>query len=226
MPDRDRQVHRWHDPALLDHLRRVREPWDRLTQRIVQAVLAKFLPNPAGPLVEIGAGGGQLRDWLPAILAAETIHTEPSEPFLDSLRGRYPDAKTLSACATNLPFTPGSVGAVLGLCVLDTVPDLASVRDELRRVLRPGAVVVHFLDLATSPDCLFPELIARGEIPLTNFARDPALLSVLPAQKKALLPPADDFDEVIAVGWEAFHRFVGMLERTTRSRPTSARIAE
>lgn len=221
---------RWSDPALLDHLARVRAPWDRLTRRIVAAALARFLPvsppgaarlwqQPSaapgdwnGPVVEIGAGGGQLREWLPPEVAAVTTHTEPSEPFLRALRRRFPEAATSPAEATALPFEPGTVRAVLGLCVLDTLADLPSVRDELRRVLRPGGVVLHFLDLATSPDSLFPELIAGGELPLTNFARDPALRDVLSDAQKAVLPPADDFDEVLAVRWDDFTRFAGMLE--------------
>jgi SAM-dependent methyltransferase len=204
---------RWHDPALLDHLARLRAPWEPLTLRIVRAVLAKFLPPAPAPLVEIGAGGGQLRDWLTPELAASTTHTEPSEPFVAALRWHHPGASAIRAEATALPFAPGVVGAVLGLCVFDTLTDLASVRDELRRVLRPGGAVVHFLDLATSPDCLFPELIAGGELPLTNFARDVGLLGVLTDAQRALLPPADEFDEILAVKWEAFRSFVEMLER-------------
>jgi SAM-dependent methyltransferase len=204
---------RWHDPALIDHLARVRKPWETLTRRIVQATLAKFLPASPGPVVEIGAGGGQLREWLPNELAAHVTHTEPSEPLLAVLREKYPDARAIQAEADALPFESGSVGAVLALCVFDTLPNLAAVRDELKRVLRPGGVVIHLLDLSTSPDCLFPELIARGEIPLTNFARDSALLEVLTDAQRALLPPVDDFDEVIAVKWDAFRAFVGMLEQ-------------
>src|SRR4051812_46161770 len=120
---------RWHDPALLDHLARVREPWDALTHRVVRATLAKFLSSPPGPLVEIGAGGGQLREWLPPELAADTTHTEPSEPFAQALRERHPGARVLRAEASALPFEAGAIGAVLALCVFDTLPDLASVRD-------------------------------------------------------------------------------------------------
>jgi SAM-dependent methyltransferase len=203
---------RWHDPALIDHLARVRKPWGELTRRIVRAVLTKFLPTPSGPVVEIGAGGGQLREWLPPELASDVVHTEPSEPFVQALRERHSGANAIRAEASALPFESASVGAVLGLCVFDTLSDLASVRDELARVLRPGGAVVHFLDLATSPDCLFPELIAGGELPLTNFARDSALLEVLTDVQKALLPAADEFDEVLAVRWDAWKAFVGMLE--------------
>jgi len=209
-------IARWHNPALLDHLIRVRQPWDRLTQRIVRAVLARHLPVPCNSLVEIGAGGGQLREWLPAEIAAVTTHTEPSQPFVEAFRHRYPDANVLAADASKLPVASESVSGVLALCVLDTLPNLATVRNELHRVLKPGGVVIHFLDLATSPDTLFPELIAGGEVPLTNFARDPGLLEVLPESKKALLPVADDFDEVLAVRWDAFVPFVGMLAKANQ----------
>ena len=206
-------LERWANPALIDHLARVRQPWDAPVRRIVRAALAKWLPTLAAPVVEIGAGGGQLREWLPPELAEVTVHTEPSKPFLEVFCQRHPDANILQAEASALPFESSSVGAVLALCVFDTLHDLASVRDELQRVLKPGGVVIHFLDLSTSPDCLFPELIAGGELPLTNFAADPALLDVLTDAQKALLPQSDEFDEVIAVKWEAFRALVGMLER-------------
>lgn len=212
MPTDPSTPQRWHDPALLDHLERARKPWDAPVRRAVTAVLARFLPSPAASLVEIGAGGGQLRDWLPRELLSATTHTEPSEPFLSALRDRHPEAKVVRADAVQLPFADGSASAVLGLCVVDAVPDLAAVRDECRRVLRPGGGVVHFLDLSTNPDAAFAELIAAGELPLPNFAAEPTLLEALTDARKALLPPADEFDEVLAVGWEAFSRFVGMLE--------------
>jgi hypothetical protein len=45
---------KWHDPALLDHLVRVRRPWDTLVRRVVRATLKRYLSNPPGVLVEIG----------------------------------------------------------------------------------------------------------------------------------------------------------------------------
>ncbi len=200
----------WHDPALLDRLDRLRAPWDGLTRRIVEAVVRRFVPP--GPLVEVGAGGGQLRPWLPHDRAADATHTDSSAPFLDVLRGRFPDASVKLAEVTALPFPDGSLAGVLGLCVLDTLPDLGAARDEFRRALRPGGAVVHFLDLATSPVGAFAEIVAGGELPLPNFARDPGVLDVLTAAQQARLPAADDFDEVLAVPWAAFTTFVGMLK--------------
>ena len=202
---------RWANPALIDHLARVRQPWAPLTQRIACAVVAQWCPPSAALVVEIGAGGGQLREWLPPQVAAITTQTEPSAAFLERLRQRYPGAKTLRADATLLPFASGSVDLVLALCVFDTLPDLASVRDELQRVLRPGGAVIHFLDLATSPDCVFPELIAGGELPLTNFAGDLALRDMLTDAQTAYLPAVEEFDDILAVQWIAFRSFVEML---------------
>ncbi|MSR53639.1 MAG: class I SAM-dependent methyltransferase [Gemmataceae bacterium] len=204
---------RWGDPSLLDHLQRVRRPWNRLTRRIVCGILATVAPEDTGSaIVEIGAGDGQLREWLPSACLPNLTHSEPSEPFLQRLRQRFPEAHAIHAKATSLPFETASVAAVLGLCVFDSLPDLPTVRDELRCVLRQNGVVVHFLDLATNPDCLFPELIAHGEIPLTNFARDPALLAVLSDGQKALLPVTKDFDEILAIDGRAFAKYVTMLE--------------
>ncbi|QDU18490.1 methyltransferase domain-containing protein [Urbifossiella limnaea] len=198
----------WHDPALLARLARVRAPWDALTARVVRAAVARFVPP--GLLVEVGAGGGQLRAWLPPDRAADTTHTDTSAPFLDVLRADYPDAAVALAPVTALPFADGALAGVLGLCVLDALPDAAAARDEFRRVLRPGGVVLHVLDLATSPGGAFAELIARGEFPLPNFARDPGVLEALTDAQRALLPAADDFDEVLAVPWAAYSRFAGM----------------
>ncbi|HYH67926.1 MAG TPA: class I SAM-dependent methyltransferase [Urbifossiella sp.] len=198
----------WHDPALLARLDRVRAPWDALTRRVVRAAVSRFVPP--GPLVEVGAGGGQLRAWLPPDRLADATHTDTSAPFLDVLRTRFPDAAVTPAPVTALPFADGSLAGVLGLCVLDTLPDLGAARDEFRRVLRPGGVVLHVLDLATSPGAAFAELIARGEFPLPNFARDPGVLEVVTEAQRALLPAADDFDEVLAVPWAAFADFARM----------------
>lgn len=213
---------RWADPGLLAHLARVRAPWDAPVRRAARAAAARFVPGAGGAAVELGAGGGQLRDWLPPALAAELVLTEPSAPFAAALRERHPGATVLAARADALPLPTGSARAALGLCVFDTLRDLGSVRDELRRVLRPGGAVLHLIDLATSPDGLFPELIAGGAVPLTNFARDPALLEVLTDAQRAALPPAGDFDEVLAVPWGPFRALLELLAAT--GHPLRARL--
>lgn len=202
---------RWSDTSLLSRLDIARQPWESASRRIVTAVLNRFLPRLDGPIVEIGAGDGQLRRWLPPMILHRVTHSEPSATFLDALTRRHPDATTLQADAATLPFPDRSVSAILGLCVLDAVPDLSAVRDECRRVLSTGGMLIHFLDLSTNPDAAFAELLAGGETPLPNFTQEPGLLEECPATMRSRLPQTDEFDEILAADGLSLARTLAAL---------------
>jgi SAM-dependent methyltransferase len=158
----------------LDLLDQRRAPYAELLARIVGEALARFPPLPAGPIVEIGAGRGQLRAWLPQALAGRTIHTDPSRPALRALRARAPDAVTRLAKAHALPFSAGACAAVVGLCVFDAVGDENAAVAEAARVLAPGGRFVHFLDMATLLETPFAKLATSGLVPIPNVLGDPA----------------------------------------------------
>lgn len=187
----------WSDAASLAPLDRARRPFDPLTRRVVHAACDRFLADPPedAPVVEVGAGLGQLRAWLPDRLRDRVTHTEPAPAYLAEFRRRHPDARLQVANAYHLPWPDGSLAAVLGLCVFDTLEEPARFRDELRRVLAPGGRFVHFLDLGTDLGSLFRELAADGRVPLPNF-RHP-----------------DSADDLLLAPWPAFAAVVGALER-------------
>jgi SAM-dependent methyltransferase len=158
----------------LDLLEERRAPYGELLQGIVIDTLEQFPPAPGGPIVEIGAGAGQLGEWLPPVLSARTVHTDPSERALRKLIQRAPNAKTNVASAERLPFDDGSVALVLGLCVFDAVGDEAAAVREIARVLCRGGRFVHFLDMATLLEGPFLQLAKTGFVPLPNVFGDPA----------------------------------------------------
>jgi SAM-dependent methyltransferase len=169
--------------SALELLRERRAPYADLIAAIVGDTLADTLRDgPAAreaPLVEIGAGSGQLRAWLPPAARARAIHTDPSGPALRLLRAAAPEAQTRVAAADELPFADGGVGGVLGLCVFDAVvagarDDAAAAVREIARVLAPGAPFVHFLDMATLLEGPFAKLAASELIPIPNLFSDPA----------------------------------------------------
>jgi SAM-dependent methyltransferase len=177
----------------LSALEAARAPFASLTAAVVGAVVRRYVPEAsAAPLAEIGAGDGQLRRWLPAPLHARTTHTEILDALVARLHQRHPDAHVARADAVALPFPSGSLAAVVGLCVLDDVAQPARVRDEIRRVLVPGGVVIHFLDLSTNPSAIFAELDQMGEVPLPNFFVDLALSSPGVAAQAPACGPLDD----------------------------------
>lgn len=157
----------------LDLLRQRREPYGGLLAEIVAEIFDRFPPVPDKPIVEIGAGTGQLRAWMPATWRERMIHTDPSESALRVLRERAPDAKTRVASAHHLPFDDGAAGAVVGLCVFDALSAEAAAVAEIGRVLAPGGCFVHVMDMATLLEAPFAKLAASGLVPIPNVFGDP-----------------------------------------------------
>jgi SAM-dependent methyltransferase len=160
--------------AALALLRQRRAPYAELFKEIVAETLERFPLPPDQPVVEIGSGTGQLRQWLPASLRERMLHTDPSEPALRELRQWAPDAKTRVASAETLPFDAGTTSGVIGLCVFDAIRDQSSVLEEIARVLCPQGRFVHLMDMATLLEAPFEKLWASGLVPIPNVFGDPA----------------------------------------------------
>jgi len=163
----------------LDLLARRRAPYAELLSGITGDVLARFPIGEGGAVLELGAGTGALRAWLPGAIAARAVHTDPSPGALARLRGRHRDARAAAARAERLPIRDRACGAVLGLCVFDAIHaggagvERAAVA-EIARVLAPGGRFVHLLDMATLLDAPFAKLVAGGLVPIPNVFSDPA----------------------------------------------------
>jgi SAM-dependent methyltransferase len=159
--------------AALDLLARRRAPYADALAAIAADVLARFPPVDGRPVLEIGAGAGQLRGWLPAALRERTIHSEPSRAAARALRGQDADAAVARASAEALPVAAGTCGAVVGLCVFDAVGDAQAAVAEIGRVLAPGGRFVHLLDMATLLEQPFAKLASSGLVPIPNVFGDP-----------------------------------------------------
>src|SRR5262245_11511051 len=132
------------EQAVFDKLRDLegeRARYHALAARVVSSTLARELPAE-GLVVEIG-GDGHPRTLLPAELGTRLVHTE-------------------KAGTERLPFADGEVAALVGLCVLDVLPDLPAAIAELRRVLRPGGRVIHFLDQNPYLKSIFARVASLG----------------------------------------------------------------
>ena len=181
---RDRKAQR--DDALLaalELLAQRRAPYARLLSAIAGDTLTRFLPGAGAggaprPIVEIGAGVGQLRSWLPPAVTGRAIHTDPAPRALQRLRKRADGTVVIAAAqAQALPFADGACDGVIGLCVFDAIhaagAEAAAVA-EIARVLPAGGRFVHLLDMATLLDAPFAKLSAGGLVPIPNVFSDPA----------------------------------------------------
>lgn len=152
---------------------RVRAPFHALLQQVIHATCERFPPPAAGPLVELGAGDGQLLPLLPGTWAPRLIHTEPLPRCAEAFAQRHPTAQLRRAASDALPFDAGSVAGVVALCVLDLVADLQPTVQELQRVLARGARVWHFLDQTPFPSPLLESLAPIHQVPLPNVFGGP-----------------------------------------------------
>jgi SAM-dependent methyltransferase len=154
-------------------LERRRAPYAEALAAIAGDVLARFPPLDGRPLLEIGAGNGQLRAWLPAPLRARVVHSEPSAAAARALHRRAGGAAVIRAAAEALPVSSGACGAALGLCVFDAVADAAAAAAELARAVAPGGRFIHLIDMATLLEQPFAKLATSGLVPIPNVFGDP-----------------------------------------------------
>lgn len=124
------------------------------------ALLREALRDVAGPTLEIGVGTGRVA--LPLAAAGQRlVGVDISLAMLAALHDKSPSAIPLvQADATRLPFRDSSFGGAVVAHVLHLVSDWRAVIGELRRVVRPGGVLLATRGAA--PSGLWAEITRRA----------------------------------------------------------------
>jgi SAM-dependent methyltransferase len=150
-PDDIRDVNvRYHDLAASAYDAKWGIDYGPSGQAQVLGKLRKALGAVAGPYesaLEIGAGTGYFSlNLLSAGVIENATCTDISPGMIEALRANAArlglHVETAVAEAQALPFADESFDLVLGHAVLHHLPDLAAAFAELRRVLRPGGLLV------------------------------------------------------------------------------------
>jgi len=89
---------------------------------------------PGGLMVELGSGGGYLKDIEPSAITSDVV----------------PDVADRVIDARKLPFEDKSVGALLLIHVFHHIPDVEGFFREARRALVPGGVI-SMIEVAHTP---------------------------------------------------------------------------
>lgn len=143
---------------------RKRRAWDAsnpgnlaIRRELGTAVVDTVLSRPHGDAVlDVGCGSGWvLRLLVEAGVAPERLHgVELLEHRVAAARASLPAARLAVADARQLPYDDATMGAVLFLTVLSSMPDEeAQVRalGEARRVLRPTGTIVTYEPAVGNP---------------------------------------------------------------------------
>lgn len=123
------------------------EAYDRFMGRYSR-LLAPQLADLAGlkpglRVLDVGCGPGALTAELVDRLGAEAVTAvDPSVPFVEAARARHPGVDVHLGVAEELPFEADAFDAALAQLVVHFMADPIGGLTEMRRVTRPGGVVV------------------------------------------------------------------------------------
>jgi predicted TPR repeat methyltransferase len=110
---------------------------------ICLALLARYLPRGASPVLDAGAGTGLIGDWL-AIVGyphVEALDVSPGMLAVAKRKGSYKALHNL-ALGSPLPFSDGHFAAVVSAGVFTTGHVGKEGLDELVRITRSGGILV------------------------------------------------------------------------------------
>jgi SAM-dependent methyltransferase len=112
----------WHRQIILEKkfLRKLYERW-------YQHFLSEIPDLPEGELVELGSGGGFLKDLEPRLIATDLLYLPTND---------------LTFSALEMPFKNNSVAAIFMVDTLHHIPDMKKFFREVERVLVAGGKII------------------------------------------------------------------------------------
>jgi SAM-dependent methyltransferase len=112
--------------------------------RLLSPQMADLAGIAAGQrALDVGCGPGALTTELVRRLGPEAVAAvDPSEPFVAAARDRHPGVDVREAPAEHLPFADDGFDATLAQLVVHFMADPVAGLAEMRRVTRPGGVIV------------------------------------------------------------------------------------
>ena len=97
---------------------------------------------PGQRVLDVGCGPGALTAvLLDRVGAGKVTAVDPSEPFVEAARLRFPDVDVQRAPAEDLPFEADTFDAAIAQLVVHFMTDPVAGLREMRRVTRPAGVV-------------------------------------------------------------------------------------
>ena len=121
----------------------------------VQRQRAKIVPRAQGRVLEIGIGTGRNLPFYDKSRLQQLYGLDPAAQMHPKARQRMLDAglevELLELPAEKIPMADASFDTVITTFTLCTIPDAVAALREMRRVLKPGGLLL-FCEHGTAPD--------------------------------------------------------------------------
>lgn len=109
-----------------------------------EAIQRRLLPQRPNQALDLGSGTGRFSPLLAEWLSCRIVGVEPSPRMRAAalIENAHPAVDYVGGNATSVPLTDGSCDAAWLAFMVHHVPDRPAAARELRRVLRPGGLVL------------------------------------------------------------------------------------
>lgn len=164
-------IYRKGDIPQLEGFERRRMFVARATRRLMRGIYKMHFQGDE-KILEIGSGIGFLYRHFPEHKGV-FIQTDYVASFLKEARKRSPEGTYAAGSVYKLPFKDESFDVVLGLNAYDNFPALEEAIKETARVLKPGGLFLHMMDLLPNSEVLeakFPGNLGVDENPHAYFS--------------------------------------------------------
>jgi SAM-dependent methyltransferase len=217
------------------------EKYGRFMGRYSEPLAASFVDvaglSAGQRVLDVGCGPGALTAQLVDRVGADRVTAiDPSAPFLEAARSRFPDVEVLEGSAEDLPFDDDTFDAALAELVVHFMTDPVAGLREMARVTRPGGVVaacVWDMVEGTGPLATFwaavrdldPEVDAEANLPgvrrghLPELAVAAGLADVTPSVLSVTVthPTVDDWWLPYTLGVGPAGSYVARLDDAERA---------
>jgi len=114
----------------------------RFSRPLSEVFLRELDPSPEARILDVGCGTGALTAALVEAVGADHVSgVDPSEPFVEAMRDRFPEVDIRHARAEQLPFDDDTFDLALAQLVVHFMGDPVAGLTEMGRVVRPGGRV-------------------------------------------------------------------------------------
>lgn len=158
----------WQNPNIFEMYEQGRRLVREATAEAVASIFRHNIDTDSnGSILELGSGIGELSKLVSPEYKERLVGLEQTESFSQLQKINDPTSRAVVGKIESLPIASDSTDAVVSFSVFDTLTNLETAFQEVRRVLKPGGRFVHILDLGPNIHVIMDQL-PKGFIPFPD----------------------------------------------------------
>ena len=174
----------WNDLERHKYIYMSRLPYIVATQEIVRNSFRKYFTGD-DKILQLGSGAGVLNGMVNKKYQHQLINTDLNYNPLTHIKARFEKPQITQANLIRLPFANNQFKQAVALSTFDvlTSKDMQKGASEIARVIEPGGIFIHFLDLLPDVTAFMRNYIKNKKVPFIIYESGHARLAIVDRKK-------------------------------------------